>query len=249
MRFISLDELLVLHRLLLEQSGGMAGIRDLAMLESAAAQPFMTFGGQDLYPTMCDKAAALCFSLVMNHPFIDGNKRIGHAAMELFLVLNGHELCCPVAEQEQQILQLAAGRMKREEFTGWIRMHTVLKGDVHAAQDAANGMTPIVGPIVALPDCPDFIGNARVVCYTPIDLRHRHTRKTKQIVDGTLLGPAAGLAICDYEDGGSTYYYLFGCNKQWDPVCDTWHQSVQDAMRQAEFEYEGVNSTWCFKPQ
>ena len=123
-RLLALDEVLELHRLLLEQSGGMPGVRDLGMLESAMAQPLMTFGGQELYPSLADKASALCFSLVMNHPFIDGNKRVGHAAMETFLVLNGEELRCPLAVQEQQILQLAAGHIKREQFTTWVRAHT-----------------------------------------------------------------------------------------------------------------------------
>jgi death-on-curing protein len=124
-RFISLDEVLKLHELLLQQSGGQAGLRDLGMLESAIAQPEMTFGGQALYPTLADKAAALCFSLVMNHPFVDGNKRIGHAALETFLVLNGHELSISVEEQERQILDLAAGQIPRAQFTGWVCKHIV----------------------------------------------------------------------------------------------------------------------------
>jgi death-on-curing protein len=91
MRYLTLEEVLDLHALVLQQSGGMPGIRDPNALDSAIAQPAMAFGGHDLYPNIADKAAALAFSLVMNHPFFDGNKRIGHAAMETFLVLNGHE--------------------------------------------------------------------------------------------------------------------------------------------------------------
>jgi death on curing protein len=83
----------------------------------------MTFGGQDLYPTLAEKAAALGFSLVCNHAFVDGNKRVGHAAMETFLVLNGWELAAEVDEQEQIILRLAAGTLKREEFTVWVQSH------------------------------------------------------------------------------------------------------------------------------
>ena len=85
MRALSLSEVIKLHEYLLEQSGGIAGIRDLGALQSAVAQPHMTFGGIDLYQTIQEKAAALCFSLVTNHPFVDGNKRVGHAAMETFL--------------------------------------------------------------------------------------------------------------------------------------------------------------------
>jgi death-on-curing protein len=83
----------------------------------------MTFGGADLYPTPVEKAAALGHSLIANHPFVDGNKRTGHAAMEVFLMVNGFEIQASVDEQEQVILQVAAGAMKREEFTEWLRAH------------------------------------------------------------------------------------------------------------------------------
>ncbi|HEX5271654.1 MAG TPA: type II toxin-antitoxin system death-on-curing family toxin, partial [Gemmataceae bacterium] len=125
MRYLTLDEVLQLHRLALEQAGGAAGVRDLGALESAVAQPYMTFGGHDLYPGVVEKAAALAFSLVMNHPFVDGNKRAGHAAMETFLVLNGHELSAATDEQERVVLGLAAGALKRDEFTEWVRTHLV----------------------------------------------------------------------------------------------------------------------------
>ena len=120
-RYLSLEEVLELHRLVLRQSGGLDGVRDLGGLESAVAQPQMTFGGQDLYPCLPTKAAALAFSLIRNHPFFDGNKRIGHLAMEMFLVLNGHELDAGVDEQERIIFGLAAGEVRREEFAEWVR--------------------------------------------------------------------------------------------------------------------------------
>ena len=122
-RYLTLEEVLELHRLILQQSGGLGGVRDLGGLESALAQPRMTFDDQELYPTLAEKAAALGFSMVCNHPFMDGNKRVGHAAMETFLVLNGWELAATVDEQEQEILQLAAGRLRREEFTAWVQSH------------------------------------------------------------------------------------------------------------------------------
>lgn len=125
MRTIKLNEVLELHHRIIEQSGGADGIRDMGALESALAQPRMSFGGKDLYPTLTDKAAALCFSLVMNHPFIDGNKRIGHAAMEVFLILNGLEVSSTVDEQEQIILNLAAGKLAREAFTKWLQEHVI----------------------------------------------------------------------------------------------------------------------------
>lgn len=93
------------------------------MLDAALAQPQMTFSGVDLYETLPEKAAALCFSIVMNHPFIDGNKRVGHAAMEVFLVRNGLCLEADVDEQEQLIFSLAAGRVSREDLTAWVANH------------------------------------------------------------------------------------------------------------------------------
>lgn len=103
------------------------GIRDLGALESALAQPHMTFGGEELYPTLVDKASAIGFSLVMNHPFIDGNKRIGHAAMEVFLVMNGVEIDASVDEQESIFLSLASGKLKREAFTDWLKSHVKVR--------------------------------------------------------------------------------------------------------------------------
>lgn len=128
MRYLSLDEILELHRLALKQSGGLAGVRDLGALDSAEAQPYMTFGGEDLYPTLGQKASALAYSLIQNHPFVDGNKRVGHAAMETFLVLNGHELAASVDEQERLILGVAAGTVSRDEFTAWVDSHLVKRG-------------------------------------------------------------------------------------------------------------------------
>ena len=125
MRYLGLREVLELHRLLLEASGGLAGVRDLGMLESAVAQPLMTFGGQELYPTLVEKAAALGFSLIKNHPFNDGNKRVGHAALETFLVLNGYEIEATVDEQERVVLGVAAGEIDRDAFNDWLRARVV----------------------------------------------------------------------------------------------------------------------------
>ena len=104
-RYLALDEVLELHHSILKQSGGMEGVRDFGGLESAIAQPRMGF------------------SLVCNHPFADGNKRIGHASMELFLILNGWELCADVDDQEKTIMGLAASESSREQFTEWVLSH------------------------------------------------------------------------------------------------------------------------------
>lgn len=125
MRYLMLGELIGLHRRIIEQSGGTDGVRDLGLAESALAQPQMSFGGVEPYRTLAEKAAALCFSLVMNHPFVDGNKRVGHAAMETFLVMNGFELNAAVDDSESTILQLAAGKLGRSAFTEWVAAHVM----------------------------------------------------------------------------------------------------------------------------
>ncbi len=127
MRYLTLNEVLELYRRIMEQSGGTVGIRDLGALESALAQPRMTFGEEELYPTPVEKASALGFSIIQNHPFVDGNKRTGHAAMETFLLLNGYEIEASIDEQEQIILQVASGEFGREEFTAWLRCHIIEK--------------------------------------------------------------------------------------------------------------------------
>ena len=124
MRYLSLAEIIDLHQSVLNQTGGSSGIRDLGGLESALAQPRATFGGTDLHPTVVQKAAALAFSLTLNHPFVDGNKRVAHAAMEVFLLLNGWELVGTVDEQERLMLDLADGQITREQLTAWLEQHS-----------------------------------------------------------------------------------------------------------------------------
>jgi death-on-curing protein len=125
MRYLSLLEILELHDTVIETFGGARGIRDIRALESAVNQLRLTFNQADLYPDIISKAAALCFFLIMNHPFVDGNKRVGHAAMETFLILNGFEIEATVYEQEQIILNLAAGSLTREVFTTWLNDHVI----------------------------------------------------------------------------------------------------------------------------
>ena len=123
MRYLTLREVLELYRQVMEIGGGEQGIRDLPALQSSIAQPRMTFGGQELYAGVVEKAVALGYSLIKNHPFLDGNKRIGHAAMETFLILNGYEIRADVEEQERVILEVAAGAMGRAEFAKWLHAH------------------------------------------------------------------------------------------------------------------------------
>ena len=126
MIYLTTDEVIKLHEWVIAQSGGSPGIRDLGLIDSAVYQPQASFAGQELNPTLADKAAALGFSLARNHAFIDGNKRIAHAALETFLVRNGHELQATTDEQEAVFLQLAAGTITREQFTDWVRQHVTV---------------------------------------------------------------------------------------------------------------------------
>ncbi len=123
--YLTLEEVYRIQQRALSESGGMPGVRDAGAIESAVAQPQMTFGGEDLYPTLAEKAAALGFSLIKNHAFADANKRVGHAAMETFLTRNGHEFAADVDEQEQVVFAVAGSKMEREEFTEWVKAHVV----------------------------------------------------------------------------------------------------------------------------
>ena len=117
----------MLHDRLIRAWGGAPGLRDLGALESATAQPRMTFAGEDLYPDLPAKATALAFSLIKNHPFVDGNKRVGHAALETVLLLNGFELDAAVDEAERVILDVASGHCGRDEFLAWVRQRFVAR--------------------------------------------------------------------------------------------------------------------------
>ena len=121
MKLLKVAEVLEIHRAVVEQAGGIASVRDLRALESAVAQPRASFDGNDLYPSIEEKAAALGFSLIRNHPFTDGNKRVGHAAIEVTLWMNGIALCGSVEEAERVILGVAAGTASRDELVAWVR--------------------------------------------------------------------------------------------------------------------------------
>lgn len=125
MRYLTVEEVLALHKRIIETSGGSPGLRYSAGLESAIAQPQMTFEGVDLHSTLVSKAAALGYSLIMNHPFVDGNKRVGHAAMEVMLMLNGLQLSATVDEQERVVLAVASGAVPRDEFARWLEAHVL----------------------------------------------------------------------------------------------------------------------------
>jgi death-on-curing protein len=127
MKYLNVKHVLRIHARAIDQFGGDAGVRDRGLLESALAQPRAGFGGEALYPSLAEKAAALAFSLVMNHPFADGNKRTAFGAMMRFLSRNGYTIAAPIEARISAFLRLAAGEMDREEFLAWVREWIVRK--------------------------------------------------------------------------------------------------------------------------
>lgn len=116
-------QVLMLHDRLVEVTGGSKGIRDEGMLDSALANPFQSFGGEELYPSIQAKAAQLCYGLVKNHAMLDGNKRLGTHVMLVFLALNGYELAYSQKELSDTILALAAGEIQADDLLQWIIRH------------------------------------------------------------------------------------------------------------------------------
>jgi len=125
---LSTERLMRLYRRVIRETGGLAGVRDVGAVDAALIQPLMTFDGEPFYPTIAEKAAALGYALIKNHPFVDGNKRIGFAAMAASLRLNGQQVLGDLDEWEEAILRLAAGNLTREAFTAWLRDHIAPRG-------------------------------------------------------------------------------------------------------------------------
>ena len=113
-------QVIQMHNLLIEKTGGSAGIKDSGLLDSALNLPFQSFGGEDIYKTIRAKSARLAFSIVNNHPFVDGNKRIGILVMLVFLEMNGIEVICTDEELIKLGLELASGKISYEELLDWI---------------------------------------------------------------------------------------------------------------------------------
>ena len=112
-----------MHEQLLAQTGGMPGVRDEGLLQSALEAPFQSFGGDDIYPSIQQKAARLGYGLIKNHPFLDGNKRIGTHVMLVFLCLNGIELDYTQKELEDIILSVAASEAGSDDLLRWLLQH------------------------------------------------------------------------------------------------------------------------------
>ncbi|CVK19217.1 hypothetical protein SPSPH_043040 [Sporomusa sphaeroides DSM 2875] len=123
MRGLSVSDIIILHQKVIDKTGGSHGIRDIGLIESAVSRAYATFGGNDLYETVEEKIAATAYSLVSNHGFVDGNKRIGIAAMLLLLQLNGYKLQYSQQELIDLGLGLAAGNLDENDIQRWIKAH------------------------------------------------------------------------------------------------------------------------------
>lgn len=123
MIFFDYEQVIKLHSTLISKTGGFDGVRDDNLLDSALKTPFQTFGGKDLYPEILDKASQLCYSLIENHPFTDGNKRIGVHLTLLFLKINNIELTYSQKELIEFGLSVAAGNMNKEDIKQWLINH------------------------------------------------------------------------------------------------------------------------------
>lgn len=123
MIFFDYEQVIKLHSTLISRTGGIDGVRDDNLLDSALKTPFQTFGGKDLYPEILDKASQLCYSLIENHPFTDGNKRIGVHLTLLFLKINNIELTYSQKELIEFGFSVAAGNMNKDDIKQWLINH------------------------------------------------------------------------------------------------------------------------------
>ena len=122
--FLSLDEIIEIHRDQVEQYGGELGIRDVGLLQSAAAMPKATFGGEFLHSDIFEMAAAYLFHIVKNHPFVDGNKRTGAVAAVVFLAMNGIELGASEEAFEGLVVSVASGKATKKVIAAFLREHS-----------------------------------------------------------------------------------------------------------------------------
>lgn len=125
MIFFEFEQVTRIHSSLIAKTGGLDGIRDKNLLDSALKVPFQTFDGKDLYPDILDKATQLCFSLINNHPFSDGNKRIGIHLTLLFLKINNVQLNYVQQELIDLGFGIASSKLKKNDIRKWFENHVV----------------------------------------------------------------------------------------------------------------------------
>ena len=122
---ISKETILRLHELSIIQYGGSLGLRDEGLMESALARPYQTFGGEDLYPSAYEKAAAIAESVIINHPFIDGNKRTGFLAMLALLEEDNITIMLPNEDIYSFVIKVSTGEISFEQIVDWLKNNTV----------------------------------------------------------------------------------------------------------------------------
>lgn len=124
MKYLYPKQILYLYQQIIQQSGGTVGLRDEGLLESAVYRPQASFGGSDLYPDLFSKAAALGHSLISNHPFVDGNKRVGFEAMRLMLRLNGYDTYASLETKFGFVIRIAEGKLTEQGIADWLKTHS-----------------------------------------------------------------------------------------------------------------------------
>jgi death-on-curing protein len=124
--FLTLDEVVAIHRDQIERYGGSLGVRDWGLLQSAIAMPAATFGGQYLHGDLLEMAAAYLFHIVQNHPFIDGNKRVGAVAADVFLTLNNVQLVATEDKFAEMVLSVARGETSKSTAAEFFRANSKL---------------------------------------------------------------------------------------------------------------------------
>ena len=124
MKYLYPKQVLYLYQQIIQRSGGTLGLRDEGLLESAVYRPQASFGGQDLYPDLFSKAAALGHSLISNHPFVDGNKRVGFEAMLLMLRLNGYDVHVSQANAFDFVIEITKGALSEQTIADWLKQHS-----------------------------------------------------------------------------------------------------------------------------
>jgi death-on-curing protein len=124
---ISVEQALKIHTIAIEKFGGANGVRDMGGIESALARPFQTFDGEDLYPSIFEKAAAIGESLIISHPFIDGNKRSGYLLMEALLRYEGYKITASDESLYNLVINISTGSISFEEIAEWLKNNTRAK--------------------------------------------------------------------------------------------------------------------------
>ena len=124
MKYLYPKQILYLYQQIIQQTGGTLGLRDEGLLESAIYRPQASFGGQDLYPDLFSKTAALGHSIISNHPFVDGNKRVGFEAMRLILRLNRYDVHASLEAKYEFVMDIAKGKLTEQAIADWLKRHS-----------------------------------------------------------------------------------------------------------------------------